>query len=330
MVKYAENLNEFFLAFDPDALRGEELDEFYYNATMPIRMNDAYKSPMEDIYRACQAVRTQNAHLLLGHRGCGKSTELNALKQKLEEDGRKVSVIQCLLEADRMNIVYWDLLILLGQHLCKLAQKAGCGLPDALLDCIEDFWKETEIIETVNDECNFAIKGEISVSTPKIVKLLQVFAGLSSELQFGQSKREVIRDKVRKSAAQWIGYMKEVSDYITTHLDGKQPILIFEDLDKLTPEKAWEIFDNPLSQMPFPVIYTFPISLSYDPRFAGLEASFNNIHVLPMIKIRTLEGDRFEAGIDAIRAIVGKRADLSLFYESDDESALDLFISPLA
>jgi hypothetical protein len=119
---------------------------------------------------------------------------------------------------------------------------------------------------------------------------------------------------VKKSAAQWVGYMKEVSDHITQSLKGKQPIVIFEDLDKLSPDKAWEIFSNPLSQMPFPVIYTFPIDLSYSPKFAGLEASFNNnIQILPMIKIRTLDGSSYQDGIDAIINIVGKRADLSLF-----------------
>ena len=318
-MKYAENLSEFTLAFNHDALKEEDLCDFYYDATIPSRMDDNYQSPMEDIYESCLVVESQNAHLLLGHSGCGKSTELNALKRKLENDGRKVSVIQCLLEADRMSLVYWDLLILLGKHLCRVAFDINCRLPDSLIDNIDNFWKDIENIEIINDSSKIGIKGEIG--TPKIAKLINLFAGLSTELQYGYDTRTEIREKVKRSAAQWIGYMTEVSDRITLQLGGKQPIVIFEDLDKLSPEKAWGIFDNPLSQMPFPVIYTFPISMSYDPKFTGLEASFN-IHILPMIKIRTIDRAEFQDGIEVIKAIVAKRADLSLF----DEPALAYLI----
>lgn len=322
-MKYAEQLSEFALTFDPEALTGEDLQDFYYNGTMPIRTGDANESPMDDMYKACMLLKHQNAHLLLGHKGCGKSTELNVLKQRLEESGCKVSVIQCRLEADLKSINYWDLLILLGKHLCEIARDSGCALPDSLLDNIEDFWKEKEISETFKDDRGLALKGEISASTPKILKIVNLFAGLSTELKFGYEKREVLREKVKKSTTKWIGYMTEVSGRITQHLHGQQPIVIFEDLDKLIPpEKAWEIFsDTPLSEMPFPVIYTFPISLSYDPKFAGLKASFS-INILPMIKIRTPDGNLYQHGIDIIKGIIEKRADLSLF----DEEALTFLI----
>ena len=322
-MKYAKNLSDFAVAFDPDALDGEDLALYYYPETMPIRMNDENESPINDIYRSCLLVKQQNSHLLLGHRGCGKSTELNVLKKRLEDSGRKVSVIQCLIEADLIGLAYWDLLILLGKHLCEIAQEAKCALPESLVNNINDFWKEIETSETFEDSGDVRIKAEIAAGTPKIIKLLQFFASLSSELKFGYSKRDLIRDKVRKSAAQWIGYMKEVSDYIAHALNGKQPIIIFEDLDKLDPAIAWEIFNKPLSQMPFPVIYTFPISLSYDPKFAELKASFsNNIQILPMIKIRTTDGLPYQRGVDIIKNIVEKRADLSLF----DTEALTFLI----
>ena len=324
-MKYAKELSEFAIVFEPEPLSDEYLSEFYYDGTMPIRMNDEHYSPINNIYKSCLSVRHQNTHLLLGHRGCGKSTELNMLKQRFEKSERRVSIIQCPLEADLIGITYWDLLILLGKHLCEIAKSAGCNLPESLLDAINDFWKEIETTETFNDEYGIAIRGEMSASTPKIVQLLKFFVGLSSELKFGYDKRNVIRDRVRKSTAQWIGYLKEVSDRVTQHLGGKQPIVIFEDLDKLSPEKAWEIFNNPLSQMPFPIIYTFPISLSYDPKFAGLKASFNNnnIHILPMIKIREINGGECLSGIRIIKGIVEKRADLTLF----DDDALTFLIN---
>ncbi|MDR0307618.1 MAG: ATP-binding protein [Chitinispirillales bacterium] len=123
-MKYAENLNEFALVFEPDPLNGDDLEKFYFDGTMSIRMNDENQSPIDDIYKSCLLVRQQNAHLLLGHKGSGKSTELNVLKQRLERDGRKVSVVQCLVEADLLGVSYWDLLILLGKHLFEIAEKS--------------------------------------------------------------------------------------------------------------------------------------------------------------------------------------------------------------
>lgn len=64
--------------------------------------------------------------------------------------------------------------------------------------------------------------------------------------------------------------------------------------------------------MKFPVIYTFPIGLSYDVRFSAMESYFVT-KTLPMIKIETIENQPFEDGIDIIKEIVGKRTDLSLF-----------------
>ena len=73
--------------------------------------------------------------------------------------------------------------------------------------------------------------------------------------------------------------------------------------------------------MRFPVIYTFPISLSYDARFAAMESYFVT-KTLPMIKIETIENEPFEEGTQIIRNIVEKRADLELF----EEDVLDRMI----
>ncbi|MCL2644298.1 MAG: ATP-binding protein [Betaproteobacteria bacterium] len=318
-VEYAQHLGGIASAFGPEALSEEDLQKFYSDDTMPTRMGDNYVSPMNDIYNSCMQPRRQNAHLLLGHRGCGKSTELNVLKQKLEESGHQVSVIQCNLEADLNGMAYWDLLILLGKHLCKIAKKSGCVLPTPLLENIVRFWNEEEVTDTTKK----GVKAKVSVGTPKILSdLFPVFLNLSAELKYGYNKKTEIRNKLKQSSTVWIGYMEEISGHIRQHLKGKQPIIIFEDLDKLSPEKAWDTFDNGLSKMPFPVIYTFPISLSYDPRFTALRASFN-VEILPMIKIRKPDCEPFTTGIDTIKVIVKKRANFSLF----DEGALTLLIN---
>ena len=118
--------------------------------------------------------------------------------------------------------------------------------------------------------------------------------------------------------------MEKIADAITDTLDGRQPILIFEDLDKLNPQDAWDVFYRhaaTLAGVSFPVIYTFPIALSYRPDFAALEGYFT-WKTLPMIKQEYSDGTPCEAGYETIRKIVFMRAASSLF----EEEALTLLI----
>lgn len=67
-----------------------------------------------------------------------------------------------------------------------------------------------------------------------------------------------------------------------------------------------------MTGVPIPVIYTFPIALSYDPRFAALEGFFT-VKTLPMIKLENLDGSRNDSGYDTIFNIIEKRACKELF-----------------
>ena len=228
-MKRANRISEIINAFSPEPLKVDQMAEFYCDDTMEYRMSDKYSSPIEDIFEICQEENSHSAFLLLGHKGCGKSTELNRLSNDLHVKGYQVKTIVCSMDLDMFNIVYSDLFILMGEALLEIAEESG-----------------------------------------------------------------------------------------------KAPVIIFEDLDKLNPEDAWNVFYNyasVLSGMPFSVIYTFPIALSYDTRFSAMEAYFIT-KTLPMIKIETIEGNPYEEGIRVIREIVEKRADLQLFKEGVLESLI--------
>jgi len=260
----------------------------------------------------------QNAHLLLGHRGSGKSMELGMLKENLQRKGHKVSVVQCRHEVGggmMMTLSYYDLLILAGKHLYELAREANCPLPESLLDNIGRFWGDIEIFTLRACGEGMDIREKISV----------LFSGLAEEVRVGIDTKEAVRGQVKENIDQWVGCLAEISDSIAASCSfGKKPVIIFDDLDKLLPVKTWEIFENPLSKMPFIVICTFPIELSCDPRFAELKSSFV-VHTLPAIKVRhhmSQGGGPFLDGIVEIKAIAGNCMDLSLF----EEDALSLLI----
>jgi hypothetical protein len=313
-IEKAENLAAMLTTFRPEPLDEDTLSKFYYDNTMPIRMGNDFSSPMVDLYEDCTMVRSaNNAYLFLGHGGCGKSTELYNLKIKLEKEGQPVNIIHCQSVLNLYLAECWDILLIITEGLCEIAQKNGIELPDGLLQEVLNYIKK-DIEE---------IKTKDSSASINIGAVLEFFAFIKGNLQFGTQTRTIIKEKMERRASEWLRYINEISDIITNKMRGKTPILIFEDLDKIQPyEKAFDIFKyDVLAKMPFPIIYTCPISLSYDAKFAYLQ-SFYNVSVLPMIKVNNDDKKGNKEGIEVIRKIIEYRADLKLF----DNDALEELI----
>ncbi len=323
-MRHASQISEMINAFSPEPLQGEQMEEFYCNDTMEYRMSDKYSSPIEDIFEMCQEKGGQNAFLLLGHKGCGKSTELNSLSSKLTAQGYQVKTIICSTDLDMFNLVYSDLFILMGEALLGIAKECECTISKEILNSIAHFWDEGTKTSVVKKEETADIEGGMSAETLGLFNVLKIFAKIRADLKYNEEVRKEYRSKISIRSSEWMTLLKNIAEEIMGKTEGKAPIIIFEDLDKLNPDDAWKVFYNyaaVLSGMSFPVIYTFPIGLSYDTRFAAMEGYFVT-KTLPMIKIETIEGEPFTDGINVIREIVEKRADLHLF----EEGVLDSLI----
>lgn len=315
-MKYADRISEILNAFSPAPLRADQMEEFYCENTMEYRTSDKYDSPIEDIYDSCRSVDECGAYLFLGHKGCGKSTELNRMSERLAADGYPVKTVNCSRDLDLFHIVYSDLFILMGEALLKIAEELKCEIEKDVLENIKNFWVEGTETLISQEIGGVSVETGMSIETGGILAgILNVFAKIKADLKLNEETRKEYRKKISIRSSEWIGILRQVAEKITEKTGGKSPIIIFEDLDKLNPEDAWTVFYNYaaiLSGMTFPVIYTFPIGLSYDKRFSAMESYFTT-KTLPMIKIETIEGELFQDGIDIIRDIVKKRADLHLF-----------------
>jgi energy-coupling factor transporter ATP-binding protein EcfA2 len=321
MLKRAESINDVLNVFRMEELAVNELEEFYYDGTMESRTGDPYDLPMQDILDGCQNVRERNAFLLLGHRGCGKSTEINKLVKALKgEDGNgsPVKVIKCRNDLDLENSVYEDYLILLGKALLEIAQELKCALSADTKNKIINFWNTVEEDETtVYDKEEISIDAGVKAESPSfLASVLHFMASLKTDLKLGAEKRKVFRTRIDRRASEWMTVLKNIAEKITEAAHGKQPVIIFEDVDKIrNQETAWNIFLNHseiLTDISIPLIYTFPIAFSYDTRYKRICGHFTPV-ILPMIKITNKEGKEYQSGINTITDIVEKRAELTLF-----------------
>ena len=324
-MKYANQIADIINAFQPKPLSKDELDEFYYGDTMKVRTGNPVASPIRFISESCKTPSDSNIFLLLGHRGCGKSTELNHMSKHLQEEEYPVCTVDCAADLDLNSPVYEDLLILMGDALLNMAKDNDCKLDDKLHSFQESYWDEVERERTAVGVGSVEAEAALEAKSPILARVLKISTTLKGGLKYNEERRTVYRQRVSKRLSEWTQAMNQIAGTIAEKLGGRKPIIIFEDLDKLEPKEAWGVFYDharTLSDFNFPVIYTFPIALSYDARFHALE-SFFQAKTFPMIKVQTLDGERNEAGFEAIRALLRKRCNLDALFE---EGVLDLMI----
>ncbi|MCL1875543.1 MAG: hypothetical protein FWF87_04720 [Synergistaceae bacterium] len=315
---YANNIKDIANAFNPSPLKGEQLKEFYCDETMKYRTGDEFSSPTDNILEACKMPSDKNVFLLMGHEGCGKSTELNEMSSKLVKEGYKVSTVLCKENLDLINIVYTDLLILMGEALVRIANEVGCKLDGKTIEELLSFWPiEKERVTTSEKSSELSAGAEAQIGAPSFfTRILNLSWSSKAELRYNTIRRDESREKMKQSASDWLSMLNTIADSVTEKMEGKQPILIFEDLDKITNlDVIYEIFCNyatTMSGVSFPVIYTFPIEFSYSPRFASLYGYYVP-NTLPMIKLKSIDDKLFKAGVDVVMKIISKRVELSLF-----------------
>ena len=313
-VELSDGLSAMIRAFQLEPLDDEAIyAEFYHNNTMSIRMGYEGDSPVDNLFDDCTTPLGINAHLFSGHRGCGKSTELFDLKRRLENGGHPVCMIRCESEMNLNLADCWDVMLFISEGLYRIIKEYGLPVNDApLLDLFDYIRQDVEVTDEITNAKNF----NMGIA-------LNLFASIKGGLQMGDTQRTTIREKMERRGSEWKRYVDEISARITDEMNGKQPILIFEDFDKIIPsERALDIFRyDTLGKMPFPIIYTFPIDQTYNFRFNSIKGLYK-VHVLPMIKVSNMDRSRNDEGIRVIREIIGKRADLQLF----EPKALEILI----
>ena len=77
-----------------------------------------------------------------------------------------------------------------------------------------------------------------------LANILNIFSNIKTDLKFNEEIRKEYRKKISIRSSEWIRILGHVSDEIARQTDGKYPVIIFEDIDKLNPEDAWTLFYN--------------------------------------------------------------------------------------
>ena len=316
------DINDIIKNFSIIPLKGDELDEEkgFYVDTIEARTGNPFKSPTEDIFRDCTEEYVNFIHLLLGHRGCGKSTEINKLEIKLKDAGFAVKKFDLQGVANLSTLEVEDILILISNALLDICKEKNIDINRSDVEKLKNFFDTKEEITRNTESEAITVNTGIGLSFSKIIKLLSELKG---QIMGSSEQITTVRRNIINYFDEWNVCIDNIIEKIKEKDNQKFPIIIFENFDKIRPtERAIDIFGKGyLDNIRTPIIYTFPISLSYSEKF-GIIEQYISPHFFPMIEIKEQTGKKNETGYNTIKKIIEKRAGLNLF----EEDAIDTLI----
>jgi len=310
MPMIAGNLNQIDSTLDSKALNENNYED-YYVATQEARGGE---DPISEISRKIKNLEDKNLKVLFsGFKGCGKSTELLRLQRALKED----FVIQIFSVRERLdpnNLSISEILIAMMRDLFEFVKNnhKTIRLSDKLLENLDN-WSNT--IYTEDDRHRgFDIEAGAGVTLSPIFKnILGVMGKLGLDFKSGRKFSQITKKEERQTLSELIMNCNLLLFEIKKQLPEikkKNIVFIIEDLEKIDLNTAEELFYNYASQLTAvncSAIYTFPISLVYNPRYTIILSEFNENFILPMIKVHDKSGQDYAPGIESVERIITKR-----------------------
>jgi hypothetical protein len=178
--------------------------------------------------------------LLAGHRGCGKSTELLLLKDRLEKEDFFVVYFDAALEIDVNDVDYADILLAMMRQLDLQVRQSGLGLKldaarlqdSALRLAKVTIEKEDRNIVENTLETEFRVEPQI----PYFAKMMAAGRGFITS---GSTFKKQLRVEIQQRTAQFLEDLNDLIDKLQQQLRDrgqKGLIIIIDGLDRIIPQ----------------------------------------------------------------------------------------------
>jgi hypothetical protein len=309
-LKYAEDLEHIYGAFNNHPIAKEDLEAFYQEAST-VRG----KNPKSRMARLLRNNPDRNEHILFaGYKGCGKSTELNYLDKELTDEFLVLN-ISIHDELDPVNLEYIELFIIMMERLFVAAVEDKLKISTEYLKSVQ-LWATSTEINRVSEKYNLSggldMGGELSTSM-----FAKFFGKFRLTAKTSKQFKQVLKTEIEPRLSDLIRHCNDLVAEIQIQLakkSGKRDLLIIlEDLDKIPPDRSYDLFYNYVSQLTqirTNVIYTFPAALFYsNTRYNQIRSHFTQVYELPMIKVLERNGQVSEEGLQLMQEVIKARMD---------------------
>ncbi len=255
--------------------------------------------------------------LFFGHVGSGKTTELRRYVQQLQgPDLYLVVEVDISKELDHHNLQYADTLMAMVQVLMLRLDAVGVKIPEAKLKPLVDWFdKRVHIFESGHaKQAEVESGGRVALDLPFVASLFSRFSvAFKTNATYKDEMRKEIRNSFSDFAREFNAFLTFAEAQLQASKLATRVLFVIDNTDKLKDEdrKRFFIYDaDQLLAIHAHIIYTAPLELKYE---GGLTGKLNSDIVLPMIKLFNRDGSRWEAGWQALRAMLLNRANRTLF-----------------
>ncbi|WP_376789812.1 hypothetical protein [Thermoflexus sp.] len=313
MAVRARTLKEALNLFDPRVpLSGRALAAYYVERPdVPTQELKAYLEAMDEPVKV----------LFSGHRGSGKSTELNRLTGLLK--GRFFIVHFSVLEILNLtDLTYVDLILAIALRLLQQAtdERVLKGRKRGLvgMGMLEDLyrWLTHEIVEEE------MVSPSREASAEAALNLLAL--KLEGRVKTESSTRRMVRERAELRLFELVSRTNRLIEEIRSN--ARRPVLVVvEDLDKLSFERAMGLFLNHaalLAELRAHILFTFPIALRYAREFLQIRNHFSERFIVPNVMVYDRHGQLRPEGHRVMREMVERRVEPYLI----DPEAIDLAV----
>lgn len=273
--------------------------------------------------------------LLAGHRGCGKSTELLLLKERLEKEGFFVVYFDAAFEIDVNDVDYADILLAMMRQLdlqvrsSELDLKMNAARLDDLALRLAKVTLQKEDRETVES----ALESEFRVE-PQIPFFAKMMTAVRGFITSGATYKTQLRTEVQQRTALFLEDLNDLIDNLQMQLRSrgkKGLVIIIDSLDRIIPHALDDkgartthsaIYLEHADHLKAPhchAVYTVPISIYFNENLSKVYPDLPLM--LPMIKIFEENGEVCAMGLQAMHRIIAGRVEIETVFE--DKSSVD-------
>ncbi len=308
----ATTLGDVAILCNPQTPLDPEGDSTLIEDLRPIRGGDRLAPIVRNIRRSKD---TPTIHLLTGHFGAGKTTELLSVRQRLavkDADGAPLEVLYVDADTllDKTNVDLEDILVAIWKEVYERSHPAARKVLNAV-------W---------TGQIKGALTGAVTNLVPQLTESL---GGLSTMLKLSNpEQRKQLRLAVSPLLNQLINGLNDAFWAIEQEpgSDGRNTAILIDNLEKLSPTDAASVerlyLERLLSlkQLRAHLVITVPVFIAYARAGGSLPGLYGtDVVALPMIKVEERQedgGGPYEPGIEAMVELLSKRVNFDpLFSE---------------
>lgn len=307
----AEDLDQVYTNFEPTrALPG--VSEFYVQRP---------KNPLGVMKRALMRESFEPLkYLFSGHRGSGKSTELNRLMVYPDVNEKYFIVHYSVYDVlDIAGLDYTDLLFSIGAQIFIEADKQAITMRDSLLKQLREWGSAIE--QETESGRKIGVEGGLGIP------LTDFFNKAQLKLKLEYESRKKIRSRIEARLSELMDIINLIVAEVELNSE-KKVLVVIEDLDKTDLKTAKNLFyerQSSLTQPRCSIIYTVPIALLYSSEARQVTQAFPGEYVLPSVSItKRKTRDPNEEGRMVMKEFVRKRMSPDLIKPDALEHAITI------